>query len=667
MRAHRFGMLAAVMPFLLSALCGAQAGTISIALVPKVEQAGPSGPTLQQTFIIENVGPSNRTATLNFDLTAIPKGAQVSAVLRVTAKDRPTGTQQVRVFWVAHGGSSIAQFSINKNSPSAAETTGDDLSVAVSQARSANVPLVLSLRSTTVLSSQRYYSNDADPGNRPRLIVSWPDTSPSETRDGAQLRYRGDPTDATPWRYSQPNGAVVSTLFDRSTFALISAGPAFHGDDIVLIANTQGADPTLYGIAWDGSKLWQYPFPQLADKSASWKDLIPDGDPTRMFAFASKLGLRRFSWNNPNGAPNEITALDIPSLELTNPPAISAGGVISYVNDKGYVFSHSPLPNPDALWQSTSVGTVPPVVLSPRGGENLLYFFGNVSKTSRGFYTADPVRGVQRFPPGGTPAFPKGSTLGNFQTFNRPLAVPVNNRDWVYLSSSENSNGVLEGYTSFAGGDPSGWRQSKSGAIARCIAPPPAANAQQTVYCIQNEELLGFNVDGSNICSEKAPKGLEASNLVADGAGNLYYFADKIFYGFDKQCRKLFAKEVSLPISTEGGNDFVISVGPNGVLYARSVQELFAIQPTVSAWPANPEAKTRYAAQGDMQAPTGTFPTTGPVAFAAIGGNLTFGAVTIPAGADVSCSASNGITFNPGFTVEQGATLRCGFEPSPKQ
>ena len=665
MRAPLLGKLAAAIPFLLAALCGAQGGTISVALVPKVGQNGTPGPTPPHAFVIENMGQSNRTAMLTFDVSAIPKGAHVSAVLRVVTVDRPAGTQQVRVF-PAQGAASLAQFSVNKNSPSATESTGDGLSSAVQDAVNRGDKLILNLRTASIRTSQPYFANDADPQNRPRLIVSWPDASPAETRNGAQLRYRGDPSDATPWRYSQPNGVVVSTLLNGTNFALISAGPAFHGDDIVLIANLQGKDSTLYGIGWDGSQRWQYSFPQLSDKSASWKYLIPDGDPNRMFAFASKQGLRRFSWSNPNGAPDGLATMEIPGMLLSKRPAISAGGGIAYLNDDGYVYSLSPLPNPDVLWQSTSVGKVPPVVLSPRGGDNLLYFFGNANNT-KGFYAADPVRGVLRFPPGGTSAFPEGSTLGNFPVFNRPLAVPVNNHDWVYLSSSENANGVLEGYANFASGNPTGWLKPMTGAIARCIAPPRGDNAQQTVYCVQNNELRGFSPDGSSICTGPAPKGVEASNLIADGAGNLYYYAATVFYGFDKQCKSLFAKEVKLPISTEGGNDFTLAVGPNGVFYARSVQQLFAIQPTQPSWPTNPEAKTRYAAQGDMQAPTGTIPTTGPVAFAAVGGKLTFGAVTIPSGADVSCSASNGITFNPGFTVEQGATLRCGFEPPPQQ
>jgi len=664
MRARLFRKFAAALPFLLAAMSGAQAGTISIALVPKVVQGGSTGPTPAHAFVIENRSQSNRTATLTFDVTAVPKGAQISAVLRVITVDRPAGTQQVRVF-PAQGSASLAQFSVNKNSPSAAESTGDGLSAAVQQARDAGSPLVLTLRTASVLTSQPYYANDADPQNCPRLVVSWPDTSSAETRDGAQLRYRGDPSDATPWRYDKPNGVVVSTLLGGLNFDHISAGLAFHGDDILLIANLQSADSSLFGIGWDGSKHWQYSFPQLDDKSASWKYLMPYSDSNQFLAFASKRELRRFIWSSPSGAPSSVGSTGLPWMLLSKQPAISAGGGVAYLNDDGYVYAQGPLPGFDVLWRSTSVGKAPPVVLSPRGGENLLYFFGD-ENGSKGFYAADPVRGVLHFPADGNPAFPKGSTLGNFPFLNRPLAVPVNGRDWVYLSSSENANGVLEGYAGFAGGEPSGWLQPKTGAIARCIAPPPAGNAQQSIYCLQNNELRGFNPDGSSICKAQAPKGVDASNLIADGAGNLYYFAKGVFYGFDQQCRSLFAAAVELPISTEGGNDFTLSVGPNGVIYARSVTELFAIQPTQSAWPANPIANTRYVAQGDRKAPPGAIPTTGPVAFAAVGGQLTFGAVTLPSGADVSCSASKGIVFNPGFTVALGATLRCGFEQPPQ-
>jgi len=100
-----------------------------------------------------------------------------------------------------------------------------------------------------------------DPQNCPRLIVSWPDTSSSETRDGAQLRYRGDPSDATPWRYSHPNGVVVSTLLGGLNIDLISAGPAFHGDDILLHRQSAERDSTLYGIGWGRQQALAILFP----------------------------------------------------------------------------------------------------------------------------------------------------------------------------------------------------------------------------------------------------------------------------------------------------------------------------------------------------------------------------------------------------------------------
>jgi hypothetical protein len=126
MRADFFRKFAAALPFLLAAVSGAQTAPISIALVPKVVQDGTSSPKPAHAFVIESIGNSNRTATLTFDLTAIPRGVQVSAVLRVITVDHPTGTQQVRVFPDRSSGPSLAQISINKNSPSAAESTGDD-------------------------------------------------------------------------------------------------------------------------------------------------------------------------------------------------------------------------------------------------------------------------------------------------------------------------------------------------------------------------------------------------------------------------------------------------------------------------------------------------------------------------------------------------------------
>jgi hypothetical protein len=658
MKAQFFGPIAAAALFFgLHATGAAQTSSITIALIPTVTP---------DAFELENKGNGpTKTAKLSFDLQAIPKGAITSAVLRLVPAAAQGSVQQVRIFADEKSTVSIGQLTVDAKLGRPAESTGTELANAVANAVNAGNRLELYLRAYSIRTSQQYYSNNAASVNRPRLIVSWADNAAPVTRNGQQLRYRGNPDDATPWKYERPNGAAVSKLLTNLGLEQIAAGPAFRGDEMLLIANTPGAEMMLYGIGWDGSKRWVCQFPQLADKAATWKYLYVDEIPRHVLAFASNGTIRQFNWPADTGAPVSRVERKVKDMTLSRRPAVSAGGMLTYLSDNGYVYSLSPMPGVDELWRSTSVGKVPPPVLSPRGGDGLVYFFAD-ENGSKGFYAVDAARGEVRFPPNGKRQFPGGSTLGNFPDFQPPLAVSGKDRDWVFLSSFGNGHGVLEGYTNFTRGVPSSWKEPKTGPSSRCVAPPPPGNEGQIVYCVQNDRLRGFTPDGANPYTS-AEGGLgAASNLVADGARNIYFWNKGLFYGFDNHCAQLFAVKVNLPVTTEGSAAFELSVGSNGVFYARSVKEVFAIRPTQSSSPTAVEANTRYATQGNMQMSRVWIPTNGPVALAAIGGTLSLGDTRIPAGADVSCSASNGISFGPAFTVEKGASLRCGMEGPPQ-
>lgn len=650
----------------------ARVEAITIALTPGAPLGSP------QTFVLADSGASGRreTAKLSFNVQAIPEGVKIeSVVLRLVPSGAAPSRQQVRIFADDKYANSLGQM-VMSPAKEAVESTGTGLVGALANAKQT---LDLYLRTDSIPTSQRYYSGSADPSaQRPRLIVSWSDPAPPVARVGGELRYRGNPPDMTPWRNDAPTGAVLSTPLSALGFNQVVAGPVFRGAEILLIAlPAPGAPPTLYGIGWNGHRHWGYPLPKLAAAAASWKYLHVDAQ-DRLLAFANDGRIRVFSDFGANG-PAKVDEKPVTGMVLSRRPAVSAGGMVTFLNDTGYVYTLSPWPGLDELWRtSINVGKAPPPVMSPRHGDNLAYVIAVNDKDHRGLglLAYDVARGEQRFPPASqqpsTPAFPTGSTLGAFQDFHPPLAVEGKDHDWVFLSGFGVSTGVLEGYRNFTAGNPDGWRDAevKKGPVSRCIAPPPpASDAEPVIYCVQDGQFRGFKATGAAVCASDA-KGLGAtSNLVADGAGNVYFWNEKaqqsgVFHGFDRNCKSVLNQPLKgLPAKPDGSDVLELRAGPNGVFYATSNTELFAIQLTRSGTPSALVADTRYTVQGPMALPAGlAAPANGPVTLAALGDTLALGNLRVPANAAVTCSAGKSISFSAGFAVAKGGVVRCGID-----
>jgi hypothetical protein len=648
------------------AAAAVRAEAITVALVPGAPPGTP------QTFAIGYEDSGRREmAKLSFNVQAIPAGVKIqSVVLRLLPSRPATVTQQVRIFADDKYAPSLGQLVI-KPGAAAVDSTGTGLVGALANAKQT---LDLYLRTDSIRTNLQYHSGAAGTSAaRPRLIVSWTDPAPPVTRVGRELRYRGNLPDVTPWRNDAPTGAVLSTPLSALGFNQVVAGPVFRGAEILLIAvPAPSAAPTLYGIGWNGQKHWEYALPKLADAAKGWKYLHVDAQ-DRLLAFANDERIRVFSAFGANG-PAKVEEKPVTGMLLSKRPAVSAGGMVTFLNDTGYVYTLSPWPGLDELWRSSiNVGKAPPPVMSPRHGDDLVYVIAIDDKDHRGLglLVYDAARGDRRFPPASqqpfTPVFPGGSALGGFQDFHPPLVVEGKDHDWVFLSGFGVSTGVLEGYRNFAEGSPDQWREVKKGPVSRCIAPPPpASDAEPVIYCIQDGQFRGFRASGPQVCASDA-KGLGAtSNLVADGAGNVYFWNETaqqsgVFYGFDRSCKSLFSQPLKgLPAKPDGSDVLELRAGPNGVFYATSNTELLAIQPTRSGTPSALVADTRYAIQGPMALPAGlAAPADGPVILAGLGDTLALGNLQIPATADVTCRAGKSISFGAGFAVAKGGVVRC--------
>jgi len=660
-------------------------------------------------------------ATLSFDVSSLPAGVVIqTAILRLIPVATPgvsrKSDQQVRIFEAGQTDRSIGQLflppdvdfveSDHKRLP-----PGKGLAGSLEKQRPpATGPYSLDLKTDNT--SQSYWADNAPvEQNRPRLIVTWDDQTKAVMRTGAQLRYSGNPSDQSPWRNNPPTnppdqpllqdpptGAMVSDLAAGLAISVITAGPVFHNDEILLVAvSVDFQKPTLYAIDWNGKKRWEYTLPPLPSTGA-WKYLSMAG-PDRLLVFGNSYGIQVLELFTASG-PTRSFNTSIPGLTLTYRPQVSAGGMVSfsYLNDDGFTLytlgpvSQSPpapapgLP-PPVLWKyllpaNDQVNAA--LGISPPGGDGLVYQIG-----PSGLAVFDAARGTPCFPvPTVPPSFPKNSTLAQCTPF-QPLAVFGQSPDLVCLTAT---GAAIEGYNAFTKGDPSGWKTPAKTSLSGLVAPRKADGSNpDSIYGVQGGQLTKLNLLGAQTAVSSAstppnpgapvsrPRGASSappsgvrvsSNLVADGGGNIYFWdgtaGNPVFYGFDMNCNPLFAQQ-RLPALTSG-SEFV--VGPNGVIYVTTEKansrNLWAIQPTrADSTVPSLTANTRYTAAGPLQYTTAALaPTDGPVILTA-GDSLSLGQLQIPAGANVTCSAATSIKFGDGFAVRAGGTLRCGLAPAP--
>jgi hypothetical protein len=208
------------------------------------------------------------------------------------------------------------------------------------------------------------------------------------------------------------------------------------------------------------------------------------------------------------------------------------------------------------------------------------------------------------------------------------------------------------------------------------LLPQPVLGSNGFVYYIQGGALRRHpyaqrgevdKTEGKNNLST-------TSNLVMDGADNVYFWDNGYFYGYSKDKTSLFDKvrltgltekraadpedvpDPDKPNATRkadrtfsGPEQFIrLMVGPDGTLWAnnKSDKVLYAFKPTYK------DEKLELK-QTDIRTQT-VYRATGV---------LTVGGVTVSSGTQLLLQAQNGIVFAPGFAVEKGASIlaRAGF------
>jgi hypothetical protein len=216
-----------------------------------------------------------------------------------------------------------------------------------------------------------------------------------------------------------------------------------------------------------------------------------------------------------------------------------------------------------------------------------------------------------------------------FTAFHRPIVVKGPEQDYVVVGAYSQSDGTL---SVFSGGEV---RWEKPGPVSQPIVDRDG----KRVFAVQNGRLQAYDILNGAVLRTSTETDLGAtSNLVLDGEDNVYFWNNGTLLCYQNSCQALFRQPVgNLP------KDLELLFSPDGTLYVRTAaQQLFSLTPL-----ANQALLTLEQAQVQT--------------------NTIYGADSIRVANNVRVSqemrlvlkAEKTISFNPGFSVQQGAQLRC--------
>jgi hypothetical protein len=190
------------------------------------------------------------------------------------------------------------------------------------------------------------------------------------------------------------------------------------------------------------------------------------------------------------------------------------------------------------------------------------------------------------------------------------------------------------------------------------LSPQPVLGSNGRVYYLQNGLLQAHKYDQLGAAEVvSAGANLNAtSNLIMDGADNIYFWDNGYLYGFGSGGKALFAK---VPLTSEvqerpgqsiqGPEQFIrLMMGPDGTLWVnnKNGDALFAFKPSY------PSADLTLQ-QTDIK-PRTAYRTAG---------TLNVGSVSVEGNAQLLFQAQSGIGFARGFKVQRGSSIiaRTGF------
>ena len=611
---------------------------------------------------------------LQFDLNALPSGLPKTAFTRCTLRlvarnvvyqpsdDPNTGAQKVIVKgWLADDAmtravgtkSIIALSTISKAQPVALKAS-DSLLSAVSEAYTSEKKLLsLALVTETNKASSLFYSTKQSgdaPSNIPRLVIEYTPGSPSllETLGWPQHQQNPEHTGRSEWiPFKNPSGFTLATIELQK--GSIADYPLIHRGNLYIVHKVEAAD-FLVALDFKGKELWRKDigtgvvqrspvisrngiFYVVTENSIAGYDLNRSGQQVAVYPQQGNLP-------GSLSAYTDLTMGNDGSLFL----ALKEG-------DANYLYGFTPDLKPFLKSGPFSTGQekISTITVSPEG--RTIFF-----QTPKGAVTidiTDPAK--ERI------VALKQDNVPPWEYYHTPVAGPAGGVMVFSDFTSSANKGNVWAYTP---------DEKRIWNAPGTLIPQPVLGSNGGVYYLQNGALQRHQYDRLGKGEDPVGKGLNTtSNMVMDGADNVYFWDNGYLYGYSSSGKSLFDKadftngpELEKKRSTDpeevsagkkaprvaasmGPEQFIrLMAGPDGTLWAnnKNGSTLFAFTPNVAE-------QGLELTQQDMKTRT-VYRTSG---------TLTVGAVTLEPGSQMLFQARKGMAFSRGFRVQNGASLLC--------
>jgi hypothetical protein len=649
---------------------------VTATLLPVQVQASKAGPS-GLLWIRQGTGSAvdaDKDIFLQFDLSGLPPGLQDSdmkrATLRLVAQtvvyqpgdDPDTGGTLISVkgqkarndFSGVQGITSIVALSTLTRTNTVARQAAEELRKAIyQQYSSADKKISLRLFSESHKSSTLFYSTASfgdSQSNIPRLVIEYTLRPPALLDALAWAQYQRNPehTGRNPWTpFQNPNGFTLlkidmPRINGRS--GSIADYPLIYQGNLYLVYTVPESN-YLIALDFKGNELWRR---DLGKGTIQRSPVISSEG--RLYVVADD----KIAGYDLNASGRLTSSYSLPGTlsDFTDLTVGNDGSLFAGVKENGVNFIYGFTPGLNPFLKSGPFGKgqdkISTVTVSADGQQIVAQTPGAAVIID----IVDPSR-IQK-------VRLTYNTDNPWEYYHVPVAGPA--------------GGVVV-YSDFTSTANKGNVWGSKGArrlwsAAGTLIPQPVLGSNEIVYYIQGGALQGHQYDRLGSVAISKGDGLNTtSNLVMDGANNIYFWDNGNLQGYSPKGDPLFekasftgasglekeraadpetlpdARKANRSTVAAGPEQFIrLMLGADGTLWAnnRSGAALYAFMP-------------QYA----MSDPVLTQTLQTQTAYRATG-TLTVGKdVTVPAGTQVLFQAQKGISFPAGFAVAKGASILC--------
>jgi len=617
-----------------------------------------------------------REIFLQFDLSGLPPDLQEADFQQCTlrlvagkvvyqpAGNPNTGSPQVSVKgWLAKddfsgnaGADSIISLSQIYDHDSGynkiARKATKELRQAVIQEYSGDKKISLRLFSENYKASSLFYPGPnsdlpVNPSNFPRLVIEYTQGPPSllETLSWSQYQHDPEHTGRSSWiPFRNPSGFVADRI-DLTPIlgpsGTVADYPLIYQGNIYLVAMVDARN-ILTALGFAGQTLWQQ------DLGTGTIQRAPVISRQGIIYIATENQIRAYDLNQRGKAVASGSLAGKPGA-YTDLTVGNDGSLFVAVkeNDLNYIYGFTPDLTPFIKSDPLGSGAqnISTVSVSPDGQK----IFAQAPAGAAVIDITDPViSGLTKPAPQQTIELENGRAHA-WQYYHTPVAGPAG-EVMMFADFTDTANaGNVWAYTP----------AERVWNAAGTLIPQPVIGANGLVYFIQGGALIGHLYSNREDPEIKAGTDLKTtSNLVVDGADNIYYWDNGYLHGYTAEGTALFDRipmtsqlnERSLDQNgkpVQGPEKFLrLMLGPDGTLWSNNKHgnALFAFKPRYT----EPDLTLK---QADLKTAT-VYRASGRLTVAA-------GGVTLAKGTDIVLQAQKGIAFSTGFRVEKGADLLC--------